>query len=111
MPNPMRGEVSVRVAGKPVAIALTLGTLAAIEDAFGGRSYEDVFAEIITSGRVSATTVLKLMIAVFEANGIDDAATVAAGMDGLDMLRLAVDLLKRAFPEPKPGRKGTTRNP
>lgn len=110
MVNKARGEVAMRRDGKAVALVLNLGALAAIEEAFGAESYEDVFADVLNSEKVSATKVQKLLVAVAEANG-EDVGDALNAMTPEDVTKLALDLLARAFPEAKPGRKGKTQNP
>ena len=110
MANRARGEAGLIVNGKAVALALNLGALAAVEDAFGGESYEDVFAEVLSGEKIHAAKVRRLMLAIGEANGHDIESAIDAMMP-VDMTALAMDLLQRAFPEPSSKKKATAKNP
>jgi len=97
MANRARGEVAVRVGDASYAIALHLGALAAIEAEFGADYAEDVFAEILSAEKVSNSKLLRLLGAVFSANGHD--AGIPAELLPSDMATLALDLLEQAFPK------------
>lgn len=109
--NKARGEVAFEADGKAIALALNLGALAALEDAFSTDSYEDVFADLLGADKMSASKFRKMLVTVAEANGQDIEAAIDAMMPD-DMAALAMDLMRRAFPEPDAKKKGrAVKNP
>lgn len=103
MPNRARGEVAIKVGDASYTIALTLGALAAIEAEFSAEYAEDVFADVLSAEKVNHTKLLRLLGAVFEANG-HDAGTPSSLLPD-DMATLALDLLEQAFPRPDESKK------
>lgn len=107
MANRARGEVRVASA----ALALNLGALAAVEEAFDGRPYEDVFDEVLAADKISAARLRRLMLAIADGNGCDIEEEIDAMMPA-DLTQLAFDLVAAAFPDPKPKkRKAKPANP
>lgn len=105
--NRARGEVRVASA----TLALNLGALAAVEEAFDGKPYEDVFEDVLSADKISALKVRRMMLAIAEGNGADIADEIDAMMPN-DLTAVAVELIAAAFPDPGPKkRKAKPANP
>ena len=110
MANRARGEVALKVGGASYTVALNLGALAAIEEEFGSEYAEDVFTEVLSSEKVSNSKLLRLMGAIFTANGHD--ASLPASLSPSDMATLALEILEQAFPHPdKNSKRKSPANP
>ncbi|MCW6510986.1 GTA-gp10 family protein [Lichenifustis flavocetrariae] len=66
-PNPLRGEFSATIGGVPSAFDTTLGTIARIEEACGGRSILDVVNGVVIGRR--AADQMTLLSAALQATG------------------------------------------
>lgn len=112
MANRARGEAGIEIGGKTFVLALNLGALAAIEAEFNADSYEEVFADVLSSEKVSAGKMKRLLTAIFDGNGIEDDAGRIDTLMPHDLARIGLDLLTLAFPEETgKGRKATAKNP
>lgn len=69
MVNRARGEVSVEIGGKAYTLAMTLGALAELEDAFGADGFEAVFDA--TFAKLGAKSVSKFISAVAAGNRVE----------------------------------------
>jgi hypothetical protein len=70
MTNSVRGEVDIRLGEATYTVALTLGTFAAIEEAFGVASFEEAFTSILGSGSGSARALQTFLKALLKGNAI-----------------------------------------
>jgi hypothetical protein len=66
-PNPLRGEFSATIAGEPAAFDTTLGTIARIEEACGGRSVLEIVNGVVVGRR--AADQMALLAAALQAAG------------------------------------------
>lgn len=103
MVNPLAGEVSVVVDGKPHRAKLTLGALAELEDALGAASLLDLVQRFET-GTYASRDVMALLVAGLRGGGWDGTARdlLTADIAGgpVAAAQLAASLLARAFTPP-----------
>jgi hypothetical protein len=66
MANRARGEAKITLGGKDYGVALGLGALAELEDAFGVENFEDA----LNFEKLSARRLTKFVTAVLKGNGI-----------------------------------------
>ncbi len=77
MVNRARGEARITLGGKDYGVALGLGALAELEDAFGVENFEDA----LNFEKLSAKRLKAFLTAVLKGNGVDvDAPEVVAGI-------------------------------
>jgi hypothetical protein len=77
MANRARGEAKITLGGKDYGIALGLGALAELEDAFGIENFEDA----LNFKKLSARRLKTFLTAVLKGNGVDtDAPEVVTGI-------------------------------
>ena len=60
MVNPIRGEISVLLDGKPWTLCLTLGALASLEESLGAENLFDL-SQKFASGNLSSSELLKII--------------------------------------------------
>lgn len=68
MANSARGYAAVEIGGEKIELALGLGALAELEDAFGVESFEDT---LDFGQRTSAKRLRKWLVAVMRGNDVD----------------------------------------
>ncbi|OXE37549.1 MAG: hypothetical protein CGW95_01135 [Phenylobacterium zucineum] len=96
MANVARGEVELQVGGGAYHVALNLGTLAELEDAFGVDSFEDALNTVFTD-KLSAKRLIKFLTALFKGNGIEITEEVTKHLRSIepqDLLIISNVLLK-----------------
>lgn len=76
MTNSLRGEYKAVIGGVPFAFDTTLGTIARIEEACGGRSILQIISGVVTERR--AADQIALLAAALHASGKDAAEAGAA---------------------------------
>ncbi len=103
MANVWAGEVEVTLDGVPHVARLTLGALAELEASLGTGSLVDL-AERFESGRYAARDVMGLIVAGLRGGGwrgsAADLAAVEIGGGPMGAVRVAAELLARAFTVP-----------
>ena len=77
--NALCGEFTATLAGVPHRFNTTLGTIATLEALCGGRSVMEIVGTVVSGRR--ATDQLALIAAALQAEGVADAATIAAAVD------------------------------
>jgi hypothetical protein len=103
MANPLQGEVTLQIDGRPHRLRLTLGALAELEAGLGEETLLDLVARF-EEGRISSRDVLALIVAGLRGGGWDGQAEdlmqaeIAGGLPGA--ARAAAQLLARAFTPP-----------
>lgn len=105
MVNPWAGEVAIDLDGKRHLAKLTLGTLAELEAALESGTLVDL-VERFEQGRFSTRDVLALIVAGLRGGGwqgsVADLRTVEIGGGPVEAVRIAAQLLARAFAAPEP---------
>lgn len=100
MANPWAGEVEVVLDGERRLAKLTLGVLAELEAALDSGTLIDL-VERFEHGRFSTRDVLALVVAGLRGGGwqgtADDLRTVEIGGGPVQAVRIAAELLARAF--------------
>lgn len=100
MANRHRGEITAQLNGKPETLVLTLGALAELEDAFGGKDILAV-AEHLQSGRLSARDCTKIIAAGLRGAGQEvsdaDVAVMTTHGGAAGFVRIVADLLAATF--------------
>ena len=86
--NSLRGEYTSTLAGERFTFDTTLGTIACIEEACGGRSITDVLATVVGGRR--AADQLALLGAALKAGGHDEAAAAHATLPEAEAFILAL---------------------
>lgn len=105
MANPWAGEVAINLDGRRHVAKLTLGSLAELEAALDSGTLVDL-VERFEKGRFSTRDVLALVIAGLRGGGwqgtVADLRTVEIGGGPVEAVRVAAELLARAFATPDP---------
>jgi Phage tail tube protein, GTA-gp10 len=105
MANPWAGEVAIDLDGKRHVAKLTLGALAELEAALASGTLVDL-VERFEQGRFSTRDVLALVVAGLRGGGWQgtpsDLRTVEIGGGPVEAVRVAAELLARAFATPEP---------
>jgi len=105
MANPWAGEVAIDLDGKRHIAKLTLGALAELEAALDSGTLVDL-VERFEQGRFSSRDVLALVVAGLRGGGwqgnTTDLRTVVIGGGPVGAVRIAAELLARAFATPEP---------
>lgn len=85
MPNPRRGEVGLTLAGKRYTLALTLGALAELEQAFDAQNLVEL-GERFAAGRLASRDLIRLLAAGLRGGGHDlsDEEVAALPIDGIE---------------------------
>lgn len=100
MPNPQRGEVSLKINGEAQTLRLTLGALAALEARLQSASLIEL-AERFESGRICAADLLALLSAGLQGAGasVGEEDLAAAEIDGgaVEAMKVGLALLSSAF--------------
>lgn len=100
MANRHRGEITAYLNGKAETLVLTLGALAELEDAFGGKDILAV-AERLQSGRLSARDCTTIIAAGLRGAGqsVSDADVAMMTTDGgaAGFVRIVADLMAATF--------------
>ena len=103
MANPWAGEVAVVLDGESRVAKLTLGALAELEAALDSGTLVDL-VERFEQGRFSTRDVLGLIVAGLRGGGwqgtATDLRTVEIGGGPMGAVRIAAELLARAFATP-----------
>lgn len=99
MANAARGEVDVEIGGQRVTLALNLGALAELEDAFQVESFEDALKAVAGAGVVSAKKLHLFMDAVIRGNGLE---VDAKSMSPSQVMETALLLFRRSGLIPNP---------
>ena len=103
MANPLAGEVTVQIDGKPYVCKLTLGALAELEDGLGEGSLVDLIRRF-EGGSFSGRDVMALVVAGLRGGGWDGTAKdlITAEIEGglVGAAKIAATLLARAFAPP-----------
>ncbi len=103
MANPWAGEVAVVLDGESRIAKLTLGALAELEAALDDGTLVDL-VERFEQGRFSTRDVLGLIVAGLRGGGWQgttaDLRTVEIGGGPIQAVRIAAELLARAFATP-----------
>lgn len=106
MANPWAGEVAVTLNGVPQVAKLTLGALAELEAALGDGSLM-ALVERFEAGRFSARDVVMVLVAGLRGGGwqgaAEDLGRAEIGGGPMTALRVAAELLARAFTIPEAG--------
>ncbi len=106
MANPWAGEVAVTLNGVPHVAKLTLGALAELEAGLGTGSLMEL-AERFESGRFAARDVVAVLVAGLRGGGwagtAGDLAAVTVDGGPMVAVRIAAELLARAFALPEDG--------
>ena len=106
MANPWAGEVAVTLNGEARVARLTLGALAELETALGTGTLVEL-AERFEGGRFSVRDVLLLVAAGLRGGGwggtAADLRDADLGGGPVAMVRVAAELLARAFTVPEAG--------
>ena len=76
MTNSLRGEYSATIAGMPLRFDTTLGTMAQVEEACGGRSILELLGNVVGGRR--AVDQMTLLAAALKAGGHQEAAAARA---------------------------------
>lgn len=104
MANPWAGEVAVMLDGERRIAKLTLGALAELEAALDSGTLVDL-VERFEQGRFSTRDVLALIVAGLRGGGwqgtATDLRTVMIGGGPFEAVRIAAELLARAFATPE----------
>jgi hypothetical protein len=104
MANPWAGEVAIDLDGKRHLAKLTLGALAELEAALESGTLVDL-VERFEQGRFSTRDVLALIVAGLRGGGwqgsVADLRTVEIGSGPVEAVRIAAQLLARAFALPE----------
>lgn len=104
MANPWAGEVAVDLDGKRHIAKLTLGALAELEATLDSGTLVDL-VERFEQGRFSTRDVLALVVAGLRGGGWQgstaDLRTVAIDGGPVEAVRIAAELLARAFATPE----------
>jgi hypothetical protein len=105
MANPWAGEVDVVLDGEARRAKLTLGALAELEAALESGTLIDL-VERFEQGRFSSRDVLLLVVAGLRGGGweggAEDLRTAEIGGGPVAAIRIAAELLSRAFALPEP---------
>jgi hypothetical protein len=105
MANPWAGEVDIVLDGEARRAKLTLGALAELEAALDSGTLIDL-VERFEQGRFSSRDVLLLVVAGLRgggwAGGAEDLRTAEIGGGPVGAIRIAAELLGRAFAMPEP---------
>lgn len=105
MANPWAGEVAIDLDGKRHIAKLTLGALAELEATLDSGTLVDL-VERFEQGRFSTRDVLALVVAGLRGGGWQgstaDLRTVVIGGGPVEAVRIAAELLARAFATPEP---------
>ena len=105
MANPWAGEVAIDLDGKRHTAKLTLGALAELEAMLDSGTLIEL-VERFEQGRFSTRDVLALVVAGLRGGGWQgnaaDLRTVAIGGGPVEAVRIAAELLARAFATPEP---------
>ncbi len=105
MANPWAGEVAIDLDGRRHVAKLTLGSLAELEAALDSGTLVDL-VERFEQGRFSTRDVLALVVAGLRGGGwqgtTSDLRTVEIGGGPVEAVRVAAELLARAFSTPEP---------
>lgn len=100
MANKHRGEVSAVLDGKPHTLVLTLGSLANLEDAFGGTDILSI-AQKLQGGRLCANDCIRIITAGLRGAGenIDEEAVASMRTEGgaAGYVRIVADLMSATF--------------
>jgi hypothetical protein len=100
MANRHRGEIEAEIGGVRRTLVLTLGALAALEDAFGA---DDLVAltERFASGRLKARDLIRIIAAGLRGAGEsvsdDEVAAMAVAGGAQGYVRIAADLIAATF--------------
>ena len=104
MANPWAGEVAIDLDGKRHVAKLTLGVLAELEATLESGTLVDL-VERFELGRFSTRDVLALVVAGLRGGGWQgdtaDLRTVEIGGGPVEAVRIAAELLARAFATPE----------
>jgi len=106
MANPWAGEVALVVNGVPMVAKLTLGALAELEAGLGAGTLVEL-VERFESRRFSTRDVVAVLVAGLCGGGwvgtADDLARADFGGGPMEAVRVAAELLARAFAIPESG--------
>ena len=93
MANRARGEAKITLGGKDYGVALGLGALAELEDAFGVENFE----EALNFEKLSARRLKIFLVAILKGNGVNvEAPEVAEGIARVtvpDFMAFVADLM------------------